>query len=333
MHFRDGIQQHPGVRVARRGKQSLLAGQLHQPPKVHHAHVIADMAHHCQVVADKQIGQAALFLQVFHDVEHLRLHTHVQCTGGLVTDQKLGIRSQGAGNRNALALPTGELVRVFRHVQRTQAHRLQQVADFGLQLGCVIDDAVLFQRLANDVFDYPARIQRRIGILKNHLDAFAQFQASGASVSRMGIHTVKVHAAARGLVQTHHEFGHGAFAATGLSHQRQGFAFFNLKGHAIDGLQKQLGLALNHTGQQTGRHVKCHCQVGHRNQGPCRPAGLCRHAATPSFCATSQQAARVAPAGANTGRSILQRSKTCGQRGLKAQPMGMAFRRGMAPSI
>jgi hypothetical protein len=29
-------------------------------------------------VADEQVSQAALALQVFHDVEHLRLHAHIQ---------------------------------------------------------------------------------------------------------------------------------------------------------------------------------------------------------------------------------------------------------------
>jgi hypothetical protein len=50
-------------------------------------------------------------------------------------------------------------------------------------------------------------------------------------------------------------------------------------------------------------------------------------------CACSQQAACVRPALLRSGRSRRQRSITCGQRGLKAQPAGMAFSRGMAPSI
>jgi hypothetical protein len=35
----------------------------------------------------------------------------------------------------------------------------------------------------------------------------------------------------------------------------------------------------------------------------------------------------------SSGRSARQRSKRFGQRGLKAQPGGMAFSRGIAPSI
>ena len=54
-----------------------------------------------------------------------------------------------------------------------------------------------------------------------------------------------------------------------------------------------------------------------------------------SYCAfaTSQQAALLLPAGIGSGRSTRQRSNTFGQRGLKAQPLGMAFRRGIEPSI
>ena len=47
----------------------------------------------------------------------------------------------------------------------------------------------------------------------------------------------------------------------------------------------------------------------------------------------NQQAARVLPTSISSGRSLRQRAKARGQRGLKAQPGGMAFRRGMAPSI
>jgi hypothetical protein len=51
----------------------------------------ADVAHHRQVVADEQVGQALLALQVLHDVQHLRLHRHVQRRGRLVADQELGL--------------------------------------------------------------------------------------------------------------------------------------------------------------------------------------------------------------------------------------------------
>ena len=39
------------------------------------------------------------------------------------------------------------------------------------------------------------------------------------------------------------------------------------------------------------------------------------------------------PAGISSGRCWVQRGMRAGQRGLKAQPEGMAFRRGMLPSI
>ena len=57
-----------------------------------------------------------------------------------------------------------------------------------------------------------------------------------------------------------------------------------------------------------------------------RPPSRCRRRA-----ASRRHASR--PASSSSGRSTRQRSKTCGQRGLKAQPVGMALSRGIAPSI
>ena len=57
------------------------------------------------------------------------------------------------------------------------------------------------------------------------------------------------------------------------------------------------------------------------------------HAAARIGGACSQHAARVDPAAISSGRSVVQGSNACGQRGLNAQPGGIAFRRGIAPSI
>jgi hypothetical protein len=49
--------------------------------------------------------------------------------------------------------------------------------------------------------------------------------------------------------------------------------------------------------------------------------------------AYSQHAARTTPTSTSSGRSLRQRSNARAQRGLKAQPRGIALRRGIAPSI
>ena len=118
LHLGDGVEQHAGVGVARLAEQGVLVGQLDQPAQVHHADLVADMTHHCEVVRDEEVGQAAAALQLFHDVEHLGLHAHVERRGWLIADQKLRRGGQGPGDRDALALAAGKLVRVFAQVLR-----------------------------------------------------------------------------------------------------------------------------------------------------------------------------------------------------------------------
>ena len=198
------------LRVA---KQGVFVGQLHQAAQIHHTHLVTHMAHHGQVVTDEQIRQAALALQVFHDVEHLRLHTHIERRGWLITHQKLGCGGQGAGYRDALALSTRELVWVLDHIERRQAHRLEQLGHTGLELFGIADQAVLFERFTNDVVHRPARVQAGVGVLENHLNALAHGLGMVRLESRVGVLPVKGQAAACGLVQAHQQAGHRAFAA------------------------------------------------------------------------------------------------------------------------
>ena len=155
-------------------KQRLLVCQFDQAPEVHDTHLVAHMAHHGQVVRDEQIGQAALALQVFHDVQHLCLDADIQRRRGLVTNQKFWLGAQRTRDRNPLALATGELVRVLGHVQRIQAHRPKQFSYPCLARARIGNHSVLLQGLTHDVFHRPARVQAGIGVLENHLDMPAQ---------------------------------------------------------------------------------------------------------------------------------------------------------------
>ena len=152
-------------------------------------------------------------------------------------------------------------MRVFGHVQRAQAHRLQQLADALFQLLRVGNQAMLGERLAHNVLHDPARVQRRIRVLKNHLDATPQAQALRRLEGGVRVLPVKRQAAARGRVQAHQQLGHRAFAAAGFAHQRQRFAFFDVEAHAVYCVQEDFGFALQNAVQPRGRHVKRHGEV------------------------------------------------------------------------
>ena len=230
--------------MARVGKQRLFVGQLHQTAEVHHAHLVAHVAHHCQVVRDEQIRQPQPALQVFHDVEHLRLHAHIQRRRGLITHQKIRLRGQRARDRDALTLAARELVRVFGHVQRAQADRLEQLADPLFEFLGIGDEAMLGQRLAHNVLHDPAWVQRRVRVLEDHLDAPTQPQALRRLEGGMRVLPVKRQPAPRRRVQAHQQFGNGTLATARFAHQRQCFAFFNVKTHAVYGMKENFGFAL-----------------------------------------------------------------------------------------
>ena len=70
------------------------------------------MAHHREVVADEEVGEPELLLQVLEQVDDLRLDRDVERGDRLVADDELRVERQRPGDADALALAAGELVRV-----------------------------------------------------------------------------------------------------------------------------------------------------------------------------------------------------------------------------
>ena len=94
-----------------------------------HRHPVADAVDHGEIVADQQVGEAQPILQLAQEVQHLRLHRHVERADRLVGDDQLRARDQRARDRDALALATRELVRVLVEVRGTQPDRDERVGD------------------------------------------------------------------------------------------------------------------------------------------------------------------------------------------------------------
>src|SRR5438552_11236684 len=85
------------------------------------------MLHHRQVVGDEQVGQPELLLQLFQQVEHLRLDGHVQRGDGFIANDQLGVDCQCPGDADALPLPSGKLVRIAIHMVRRETDDLEQL--------------------------------------------------------------------------------------------------------------------------------------------------------------------------------------------------------------
>ena len=104
-------QQRARVRLLGRGEDVLDVAGLDDRAVLEHEHAVADLPHDRQVVGDQQDRQAALGLQAREQRQDLRLRADVERGDRLVADQRRGLRRQRAGDRDALALPAGELRR------------------------------------------------------------------------------------------------------------------------------------------------------------------------------------------------------------------------------
>ena len=84
-------QKRLGIRMGGTLKKLINRSQFHNLTDIHHRHAVGNMAHHTQIVGDKQIGQTKLFLQLLKQIEHLRLHRDIQRGNGFVRHNQLGM--------------------------------------------------------------------------------------------------------------------------------------------------------------------------------------------------------------------------------------------------
>ena len=159
---------------------------------------------------------------------------------------------------------------VFDGIQRAQTDRFQQFADSFLEFLVFCNQSVLDQGFGHNVLHDPARVQGRVRVLKNHLDTAAQGLATRSFEGGMRVLAVKTETAAGWLVQADQQFGNRAFAATRLTHQGQGFAFFDAERDTIDGFEVKPGFAFDHPVQPRRRDVERHGQVCGLNEGLAR---------------------------------------------------------------
>ena len=132
------------------------------------------MADDREIMRDEEIGEAEALLQIDQEVDDLRLDVDVERRNRLIGDDEVRPHRQRARNRDALALPAGELMRIALGRFRAEPDDVQQLADVLLRLRLGARDLVQAQRLAEDVGHRHARVERRIGILEHHLHAAAQ---------------------------------------------------------------------------------------------------------------------------------------------------------------
>lgn len=173
-------------------------------------------------MADEQIRDAELLLQIDQQVQDLRLHRDVERRNRLVEHQQFGIERQRARDADALALAAGELMRMAAGCVGRQADLGQEIGNAVAPLGAA-SDPMDVERLGDQRPDGPAWIKRCQRILKHHLN-IAAMRAQLVPGQPAEIDAAEPHAAALGLDQARDRAPQGGLAAAGLTDQAQRLA-------------------------------------------------------------------------------------------------------------
>jgi hypothetical protein len=205
--------------------------------EIHDGDAVAEMFDHGQVMGDEEVGQAALFLEVLQEVDHLRLHRDIERADRFVTDDESGFHREGTGNANALALAAAELVRVPAALSRIESDIPHEFADPPAAFGAVAGESMNINGFANDRFDREARVQRAGRVLKDHL-AVASMAAEVGPAEREQVEAVEPNPAGGGPHETDDGAAECGFAATAFADQAQGFASGQFEVYAINGLNE-----------------------------------------------------------------------------------------------
>ena len=108
----DGVDESPGVGVARVGQHLLCGPLLHDLTRIHDEHALTHAGDDAQRVADEDDGGAEVAVELADEVEDLRLDRHVERGGGLVRDQQGRLVAEAQREHDALTHAAGELMRI-----------------------------------------------------------------------------------------------------------------------------------------------------------------------------------------------------------------------------
>ena len=218
------------------GEDLLLGARLHQIAQVQHADAVGDVLDHAQIVGDKEIGAAALLLDVLHEVDHLGLNGHVQRGDALVRDDELRVHDQRPGDAHTLPLSAGKLVGITGGVFGREAHFFQQLRNELGPLLAVRGAVVDVQALADDVLHLFAGVQTGHGILEDHLHVRPEHLPRGAVQAAADLLALETHAAGGGIIEADDAAADGGLAGAGLPHQAVGLAGIDVEGYPVDSL-------------------------------------------------------------------------------------------------
>ena len=102
-HLWDGVQQAPGVGMARIFEDGARVGVFDDFAEVHHRDIIGHAGDDTEVVGDEHDRHADVGLEMAHQVQDLSLHRDIEGCRGFVGDEQGGIAREGHCDHGALA--------------------------------------------------------------------------------------------------------------------------------------------------------------------------------------------------------------------------------------
>ena len=213
---------------------------------VHDEEVVAHVFDHGHVVRDEEVGEVVFFLEVLEQVDDLRLHRDIESTDRLVAHDEARLHGQCPGDADALALAATEFVRVAVEMFGLQADLPEQLGTALFALFAVELPEVDFQRLGEDLKYGEPRVERVVGVLKNHLHFAPQRLEPGRSQLAKVLIFVS-DAAGCGAHELKDGFADGGLATATFADQADGGAFGDVEAYTIHGLDVRQGFAQQRT--------------------------------------------------------------------------------------
>src|ERR1700716_763205 len=114
-HLRWCRQQFARVSVPRFGSDLLRGSDLDDLALIHHRDAGREVAHDWHGVRDEQVCEAEIALELLQKIHDLRPDADVESRDRFIGNNKFRPQSESASNPDALALASGELVRITGH--------------------------------------------------------------------------------------------------------------------------------------------------------------------------------------------------------------------------
>ena len=234
-----GRQKRPRVVVRRIAQHLARRAGLDDLAEIHDDHPVGNGIDDIEIVADQDQAEVAAGFQAYQQVEDLGLDRHIEARQRLVGDDQPGTHRHGPGDRDALLLAAGQLMRIaVVKLGGVEADGGQQFGYLGGQR-VARGQPVAQQDIRQGRVDAHPRIERRCRVLEDRLNRFSKSRPIGRREPNHGLAIIGDLARGR-LDETQQHAGERALAGAGFAHDRQRLAFVDVE---IDRVDRAPGVA------------------------------------------------------------------------------------------